>query len=392
MRYCGLLIAGLSVLSVVGAEAPDMLRSVEKETLAVNADRQCNWFAGNTPPSLQIYGGSAAGSLIPESLQIEAGGRRLAPGTDFLVNADWSKFALTESAGIAPGTPVQLSYQYRLRRIDSVVRHPDGNESTVTGTPELNLALVPEIPPGTIRVANVFHDYNAARTYPVREQVAETASTRGRIPRTLEKLRRGEAVKIVCWGDSVTAGAEATPGNAYPAVLERSLRERFPEAKLTVTVVAVPGSSSTNWLWPREYPFGNSDWERVAAEHPDLIVLEFVNDTGLASVEAVMSHYGEILRRVQALDAELILITPHFTCPAMMNFPDGAYGRECRPYVAGLRQFAEHHQLGLADTAARWEALEAQGVPYVTLLVNAINHPDDRGHRLFVDEVLKNFD
>ena len=387
-----LIAAMLAAFSGLASETPTMLRQVEAETLSVNADRQINWFAGNIPPSLQIYGGSAAGSLIPESLKIKVGERELMAGKDYLVDPVWSKFVLTDSAGIAAGTSVQLTYQYRLRRIDSRIRNRDGSETTLIGIPELNLALPPELPDSAVRLANIFHDYNGTRTYPVTSLTPVSSSTRGRIPRTLAKLQRGETVKIVCWGDSVTAGAEATPGNAYPAVLERVLRQRFPNAELTIKVVAVPGSSSTNWLWPEQYPYGASDWKLVAAEKPDLILLEFVNDTGLSSVEAVAVHYGEILRRVRELDAELILITPHFTCPEMMNFPEKNQNRECRPYVEGLRQLADREHLGLADASRRWEELEKQGIPYVTLLVNAVNHPDDRGHRIFVEEIMRNFE
>ena len=39
----------------------------------------------------------------------------------------------------------------------------------------------------------------------------------------------------------------------------------------------------------------------------------------------------------------------------------------------------------------RWEQLEFQGIPYETLLKNGINHPDDRGHRIFAEELMRYF-
>ena len=44
------------------------------------------------------------------------------------------------------------------------------------------------------------------------------------------------------------------------------------------------------------------------------------------------------------------------------------------------------------DASARWEHLHREGIPYVTLLLNGINHPDDRGHALFADELIRCFD
>ena len=64
---------------------------------------------------------------------------------------------------------------------------------------------------------------------------------------------------------------------------------------------------------------------------------------------------------------------------------------ERRPCVLALRDFAEKHQLALADASARWEHLAKEGLPYLTLLDNTINHPDDRGHRLFAEELWKCF-
>jgi len=50
---------------------------------------------------------------------------------------------------------------------------------------------------------------------------------------------------------------------------------------------------------------------------------------------------------------------------------------------------APTNKVGLADAARRWEHLWIEGQPYITWLYNAINHPDDRGHRLFVEELQK---
>lgn len=90
------------------------------------------------------------------------------------------------------------------------------------------------------------------------------------------------------------------------------------------------------------------------------------------------------------MNAELILISPHFTMWRMMGF-QGMREPERRPSVLALRKFANTHNVALADAAARWEHLWKEGLPYLTLLYNTINHPDDRGHRLFAEELWKCF-
>ena len=62
-----------------------------------------------------------------------------------------------------------------------------------------------------------------------------------------------------------------------------------------------------------------------------------------------------------------------------------------RPYVAGVRQFTGKHRIALADASLRWGHLWKEGIPYITLLSNSINHPDDRGHELFAQALIELF-
>jgi len=62
-----------------------------------------------------------------------------------------------------------------------------------------------------------------------------------------------------------------------------------------------------------------------------------------------------------------------------------------RGYVKGLREFAARRGVALADASRRWGRLWRQGIPYTTLLGNAINHPDARGMEMFADALLALF-
>jgi lysophospholipase L1-like esterase len=211
------------------------------------------------------------------------------------------------------------------------------------------------------------------------------------------KLKAGQPVTIVCLGDSVTAGGNASkPELRYVDLFASGLRERFPQSKIDVQNISAGGSNSRQWLDPEKHPYRGlhgadnpARFDRVVAAKPDLVTIEFVNDAGLTPAQ-VEETYGEILHRLEPVGAEVILITPHFTMWRMMGFKS-MRETERRPYVLGLRDFATKHQVGLADTSARWEHLAKEGLPYLTLLDNTINHPDDRGHRLFAEELWKCF-
>ena len=369
---------------------------VTNESAVLTASPIKGYLGGYIPQRLNTFGVAACGSLKPGSVRVVFQGRTLEEGKDYVADYQWSKVGIGPRPSVKPGDTVSLNYAYRLRRIDSEVLNPDGSHRLVKGKSNLNVPEAPALAAGQTRLANLFVDYDCDGTNPVRLPLkvtaaeATTASTCGKIPRTLAKINAGQPVKIVCWGDSVTAGGDATPGNAYPAVFARLLKERFPQGNIEVKVVAVSGSSSTNWLWPKEYPAAGCDWDLVAKEKPDLVTLEFVNDVGLTSKAALFNHYGEILKRVRGIHAELIIVTPHFTKFAE-DAGELANGQEGRPYVKFVKEFATAHQLGLADASARWEHLADEGIPYLTLLPNSVNHPNDFGHHLFAEELLKNF-
>lgn len=62
-----------------------------------------------------------------------------------------------------------------------------------------------------------------------------------------------------------------------------------------------------------------------------------------------------------------------------------------RPYVAGLRAFAVNHRVALGEASKRYGRLWRQGIPYTTVMLNSINHPDASGMKLFADALMELF-
>jgi hypothetical protein len=67
------------------------------------------------------------------------------------------------------------------------------------------------------------------------------------------------------------------------------------------------------------------------------------------------------------------------------------FDQDPRPYVKYLRNFAEHNHIAVADASRSWVKLWRQGIPYITLLMNSINHPDERGHQIFAEALINLF-
>lgn len=339
-----------------------------------------------------------AGALCPKSVIVSKQGLVLKPGKDYALDPQWGTLWIPKGSTLTPEDTVSVDYSYTVLRVDSKIVNADGKTIIRKGRGHLTTPAMPILEPGEKRICNYLIGYDGSiETFPIRSNQPDLRQTTGpeSLPHVMEKLRRGENVTIVCWGDSVTSGGDASRlENRYASVFEKMLRDKFPKASIQVIVISVGGSNSKNWLYPDKFPCGQRtkecNFQRIVEAKPDVVTVEFVNDSYMTG-DQVQETYSEILCKLRKMGAEVIFITPHFTCPGMMlNFKDGRY-RECRPYVKALKIFSIENKTGLADVSARWEQLADEGIPYMTLLQNAINHPDDRGHMLFAEELLRCF-
>jgi hypothetical protein len=263
------------------------------------------------------------------------------------------------------------------------------------GAPDVVMPVMPALEHGATRLANIFvHGLEKKLTpdclFPITEtaypeppqagpSVAET-----RLPRTLARLRSGEPLKILAWGDSVTTF------NRYQSQFIIRLKERFPRANIELVTEAWGGRTTAHYLLEPPGSLHNYQ-EKVLDRKPDLIISEFVNDAVL-NEQQVDERYGRLRADFAALGAEWIILTPHYVRPDWMNLTGQRdIDEDPRPYVKGLRQFAQKHHVALADASLRYGRLWRQGIPYLTLMENNINHPNVYGHTLFADSLIALF-
>ncbi len=382
---------------------------VEDETIQLPDVEPSGYWNGAMLAGPRTVGINAPGSFIEESLVVTDAetGRVLEKRKDYRVSAPFALLGLGVDPSLPADALVRVRYRYYMQRIDAILCDGDGRLRLVEGAPSVAEPLAPEVGAAEIRLANVYRPYGAGEVkpehlYPVLAsgRDAITATTRGRIPKTLHKLDQGLAVTIVCLGDSITAGGDASsPDRAYVAQFAAGLRRRFPLADTRVVNVSMGGTRSAQWLYDGQYPGTKArpsdqcTFGRVVAERPDLVTVEFLNDMTLPPRD-LPKLYGEILARVRDAGAELLLIAPGFCHPSLMGTAtlEDAESLPYVPLIRFLQVFAEKHRVAYADVAGRWEHLRREGLPFMTLLRNQYNHPGDRGHALYAEELLKCFE
>lgn len=388
--------------------APPELVSVEDEQcppLPLFDPRAAGWKRGQRLFRLQSQETSVKGGLEPGSLVVGAtdGSATFARGTDYEVDEEWATVGRLEGGRIAPDQPVQVGYRYGLSRIDSIIVTGGGGVELRHGAPHVCTPRPLDIDASDRRIANVWvpgrltaltadHLFPVLETaYPEPPRPSREEAER-RLPQTLAKLRDGSPLHVLAWGDSVTDASylrDRTDAR-WQERFVRQLQEAFPGSAIRLTTAGWGGRRSRSFV---DEPDGSEHSYKTAVLNlgPDLVVSEFVNDAGLDAA-GVEEQYGGYLRDFRRIGAEWIILTPHYVRPDFMGIVrERDVDQDPRPYVAALHAFAATHGVPLADASRRWGRLWRQGIPYTTLLLNAINHPDERGMQMFADALMALF-
>ena len=362
--------------------------------------------AGGWVKGLQLQGVRAQETTSPglldvDSFHLRAGEGVDAPeflrGVDYEVDLEWGTFGRLTDSRIGAEQEVFASYRHGQMRLDSVVRTVYGAVVMRQGVPRVAAPVGPGVRTGERRLGNIYlpgfvtklapeHWFPVLeREYPELPRVANAT-----VDRIVKRLRAGEALRILAWGDSVTDGGYLERTHRWQEQFVMRLREQFPKARIELLTQAWGGRNTGSYLAePAGSPHNYR--ETVLGVKPDLIISEFVNDARLEPAQ-VEERYGRLLADFKGIGAEWIILTPHYVRPGWMGLTrEKGIDEDPRPYVRGLRQFAATHDVGLADASLRYGRLWRQGIPYNTLMVNAINHPDGRGMRLFADALMALF-
>lgn len=155
---------------------------------------------------------------------------------------------------------------------------------------------------------------------------AATVSPRAR--RLLSLLREGGTVRLVAFGDSLTAGWGTDGRHVYYRIAADALQYAFPQSRLEVVIHGHPGETTQGALERFE--------EEVVAARPDLLLVQFGgNDKGYGRrLGAFRQDLGELLRRAQEeTEAVVVACLPPIVDPD----PDNPWNAAARAVAAAQR-------------------------------------------------------
>ena len=340
-------------------------------------------------------------ALDPYSVRMRLpDGTEMRRGKDFEYTDSWGTLGRLANGRISETQNVLISYRYIPNRLDSVIMGADGKIRIEKGLARSYCPKLPALKDGETRLLNIFTEAQTDKLtdenifiiteteFPAESAKAQQAF----IPNVMKKLRNGEHVKILAWGDSVTECGYLPPDDRWQIQFFNRLKAAFPKADIELITNGWGGRTIPAFL---NEPEGSKyNYQKTVLDvKADLVVTEFVNDAGL-NQKIWNESFNKVLNDFRAQGTEWIILTPHYVRPDWMgltsqNGPE--LENDPRPYVAFIRQFTAEKNVALADAAKRYGRLWRQGIPYNTLMTNTINHPDKDGMKIFADALMSIF-
>lgn len=189
-----------------------------------------------------------------------------------------------------------------------------------------------------------------------------------------KKLETGMPVTIVSYGNSITAGGEAsTTERRFQSIYGNYLKSIFPKANLKIEDVSISGYSSTQGIgWWDSY---------IGKTSPDLVLVGWgMNDHNIGNNtpeqfrQNLVKLVGMIKERKKA---EVVLYS---SFPPNNDWHFGSHSMEL--YAEATKQAALEANCAYVDVYNTWVKV-LQRKDQSSLLGNNINHPNDFGHWLY---------
>ncbi len=272
-----------------------------------------------------------------------------------------------ETIEYVEGRDYTLDRAARALRRTSTSRIPDFRNNVLYGQEEFDHSRFPGF--GN-KDYFAFVDYTPSTSMPWPKQDLQFRYLRN----TREKLRHGDGVTIVAFGDSITTGGDATKAElVFWQRWASALQGKYPRAKITTVNGATGGDSTVQGLARLQ--------EKVVDAQPDIVLIGFgMNDHNVngVPVDRFALNLKEIVARIRvSTRAETVLFSAF---PPNPKWKFGSHHME--DYAEATKRVAKEVRCAYADVFTNWQAIAARKKPE-DLLGNDINHPNDYGHWIY---------
>jgi len=189
-------------------------------------------------------------------------------------------------------------------------------------------------------------------------------------------------INLVFHGHSVPAGYFKTPNvntlDSYPYVVLKKIKSIYPYAVINVINTSIGGENSVQ---------GAERFKNDVLIHiPDVLFIDYaLNDRG-AGLEKSYKAWDAMIRKARKNGIKVILLTPSPDQRVDYTDPDN----DLKKHTDQIIRLAKEHQVGLVDSYKAFAFSYSDKIE-LTKYMAQVNHPNEQGHELIADEIMRYF-
>lgn len=193
---------------------------------------------------------------------------------------------------------------------------------------------------------------------------------------------QNRAINLVFHGHSVPAGYFKTPVvdtlHAYPHLLLKAVKEKYPYAVANAIVTAIGGEDSKR---------GAERFERdVLIHRPDVLFIDYALNDQRLGLPAAKEAWSNMIESALKINIKVILLTATPDQRVNISDPNTTLQQHCNQIV----DLANKYKIASIDSYKIFQKLSAGGANIVDYM-SQVNHPNEKGHQLVADAIMTYF-
>jgi len=193
---------------------------------------------------------------------------------------------------------------------------------------------------------------------------------------------QNRTVNLVFHGHSVPAGYFKTPVvnalEAYPFLVMKGLKDRYPHAVVNAIVTAIGGEDSRQGAARCTH--------EVLCHRPDVLFIDYALNDQRIGPEAAREAWTQMIAAALQRNVKVILLTA--TPDQRIDIMDKT--TLLQQLCDQIGRLADTHQVGIVDSYRLFQNISASGGKIADHM-SQVNHPNGKGHQLVADAILGYF-
>jgi len=193
---------------------------------------------------------------------------------------------------------------------------------------------------------------------------------------------KNRTINLVFHGHSVPAGYFKTPVvntlDSYPYQLLRKIKELYPYSVINIINTSIGGENAESG----EKRFASD----VLTHKPDVLFIDYALNDRRIGLEKAKNAWESMIQQALKNNIKIILLTPSPDQKVAILEPNNILENHANQ----IRDLSKTYGIGLVDSYALFRQKVTSG-DSLSNFMSQVNHPNEKGHALIAEEILKYF-